>query len=539
MARRTKHSTPKNLTPSRVGQAFITVLKERGVTLYGPGMHPGVGYGWGYFGDMPEAEHSGYANLVDMVDAFLLSLEENGNRGEEPCPSRPSVSSAGFAMVSQGVEIVAAALHFAPNIPVPQELLAATALESPEDLEDEQKMEAAMDSIMTMVEQGILETTHGGDIIVSSAFQEGVARMLMALDMPLVVGQERAERAFMILVPPLLEVAEEAEAAEEQQLLRAIEPHLLQVTTMAQGRGGINAVILSIILAQYLVWAGKPYQARSTLEQLFAMLDLGILEACTKEEAQFFAHEIFDLGHSGLDRDDQEHEDTEHEDASYLDLARVCFEQALDIRQQCLDPFDPDIAETLVALGEVASEQGNLKAALDYYRRAETIYRQNLATREENIVELFEVQQAIGMTLLGMKDFVQAEAQFCSILSQLSAAPLPDATTVEMLRYDAINGLGMVRYQQGYTKEAIQLLRESTHNFHPTPDDRGGRLVQLKMHSTLSMMLLEQGNGTEAGKLLRQMLLISEQSLGDDRELAEALRTDLERVLSSISEREL
>jgi tetratricopeptide (TPR) repeat protein len=523
MNKRKKKSTPsnKNVTPSQMGNAFMTVLSQRGIKIYAPGTHPGTGYGWGYFDDMPEEENSGFASLTDMIEAYLLSIEYDGEEeDEEDSIFSPDFTAASYEMVSQGVELVAAALHFAPNVPIPHELLVATALDDPSDMEDVQKVEAVVRSVLSMVEQGILEATPDGEIIVSTMFQEGIARTIQALDMPLIIGQERAEQALIMLVPDLFQ------DPDGVWLLEAIEPHLRHVTTVAQGRSDLNAISLSIVLARYLIWAEEPHQVQQTIEQLFALLDLDVLQEYEASDTILAGDEIFYLGETCAEQ---------QEDPLYQNLARACFERALAIRQQFLPPLDLDTADVFAALGDLANGQNDPHTALDFYRNALYIYEQNNEPYEIKVIGFVEILASIGKTFLAMQDIDEAQAQFQRIVD-LSNTYVEQEHLAQALQADALNSISILEYHRGNIDRAVQLLQETLTSFQPEIDDFSGILIRLKLLTTLSMFSLEQGNASQAATLIREMLTIREQSLDDDSDVSEALRADLEHVLANIEQ---
>jgi tetratricopeptide (TPR) repeat protein len=514
-------SKKKNITPSQMGQAFMTVLSERGVKIYAPGTHPGMGYGWGYFGDMPEEENSGFAELTDMIDAYLLSLEYDGAEEEDIVSlAPPDFTSAGYETVSQGIDLVAAALHFASNVPIPHELLVATALDNPSDMADVSKVEAAAHSILSMIDQGILEATSDGEVIVSTMFQDGIARTLEALGVPLIIGQERAERALVMLVLDLLG------DPTQEWLLEAIEPHLRHVTTVAQGRSDLNAISLSIVLAHYLISVEKPHQVQQTIEQLFALLDLDVLHGYEASDAILAGDEIFDLGKACTEQ---------QEDALYQDLAQACFERALAIRQQFLPPLALDTADVFAALGDLAAWRNDPHAALDFYHNALHIYEQNDEPDEIRMGGLAEILTSMGMTFLSMQALDEAQAHFQRIID-LSNAYIEQEPLAMMFQAEAFNGISVVEYHRGNPDRAMQLLQETLTSFQPEVENIPGILVRLKLLTTLSMIALEQGDTSQAAVLIREMLAIREQALDDTSDASEALQADLEQVLANIEQ---
>jgi eukaryotic-like serine/threonine-protein kinase len=133
-------------------------------------------------------------------------------------------------------------------------------------------------------------------------------------------------------------------------------------------------------------------------------------------------------------------------DTGDLERARQAFEKAIALKEQSAGPTHPDVAMSLLGLGDVLKDLGNLEAALAAEDRALAIWNENgssfAAKAESNKAEI----------LLALARPAEAEVSFERALRALEREGGPDNI---FLAYP-LNGLGETRLVQGDPEAAVR-----------------------------------------------------------------------------------
>jgi tetratricopeptide (TPR) repeat protein len=398
-------------------------MTRHGLALLAPEDHSGMGYAW-YGTDDPSDIVDEYATLNDLL---VYALREIGMPPGELLADTPDPVDLGFARLSQGIEMVAAALHCAPDVSIPQALIIVAGMEmqQPEDLHDPVIHTEAVDALHALVERGMLLLADNDGILIPSRLRDTLIHALETAGMPLLIGQERIERALATLLPHLID-----DEPDSDGLLREIAPHLHHVTAAAQNRRDITGTSLGIVQTRLHLRLNEPHQAAQTIEQLLALLDLGVLKGQPRRLALLLADDLADLGNVCA----------RHEDAHLRQRsARRCYEQVLALRRKGLSPHDPVLAETYTRVGFLAQEGGDLPAAQDAHRQALAIWAARAVPGEQagSHLALAKVANEAGDTATARQHY-----------TQVLTFPATQAD-MRVLHMEAATGLGVLDYLAG------------------------------------------------------------------------------------------
>jgi len=151
-------------------------------------------------------------------------------------------------------------------------------------------------------------------------------------------------------------------------------------------------------------------------------------------------------------------------DAGELERARQAFEKAIALKEKSAGPTHPDVAMSLLGLGDVLKDLGNLDAALAAEDRALAIWSEQgssfAAKAENNKAEI----------LLALARPAEAEVTFERALRALEREGGPDNI---LLAYP-LNGLGETKLAQGdaeaavrWFERALRLRQDSKEQYSP------------------------------------------------------------------------
>jgi tetratricopeptide (TPR) repeat protein len=129
-------------------------------------------------------------------------------------------------------------------------------------------------------------------------------------------------------------------------------------------------------------------------------------------------------------------------------------EDALRVREHALGPDDPAVAETLVALGDVARERGDYAAADRYYARALSIRQTALGPDDETVAGTL-----YSIAVLRFRQGRNAEAE--SLYTRVLAVDERALASDDTLRARHLMGLAVVYWSQGRYAEVAPLLQRT------------------------------------------------------------------------------
>jgi tetratricopeptide (TPR) repeat protein len=489
------------ISDAQLGAALRTLLTRHGLALLAPDDHAGTGYAWSSTDD-PSDIVDGYATLNDLlVDALrAIGLPPGERRAAAPDPV-----DLGFARLSQGIEMIAAALHCATDVPIPQALIivAGMQMQQPEDLHDPVIHTEAVDALHALVERGLLLLAANDGILIPSRLRDTLIHALETAGMPLLIGQERIERALATLVPHLID-----DEPDSDGLLREIAPHLHHVTAAAQHRRAITGTSLGIVQTRLHLRLNEPHQAAQTIAQLLALLDLGVLKGHPRRLALLLADDLADLGNVCA-----RHDDPHLRQRS----ARHCYDQVLALRRKGLSPHDPVLAETYTRVGLLAQEDHDLAAAQQAHRQA-------LAIWEARAVPDEQAQSHLSLARVAYEagDTVTARQHYAQVLA------FPARHTAMHVRHmEAATGLGILEYLAGDLNAARDSLEQAVARMDTLDESLDAEVSTIQTLTTLGLVLRDQGDLTAARRSLEQAIAVSSATLGAQHLVTRAVQAEL------------
>jgi methylase of polypeptide subunit release factors len=214
----------------QLGAALRRLLTRHGLALLAPDDHAGTGYAW-YGTDDPSDIVDEYATLNDLL---VYALREIGIPPGELLADTPDPVDLGFARLSQGIEMVAAALHCAPDVSIPQALIIVAGMEmqQPEDLHDPGIHSEAVEALHALVERGMLLLADNDGILIPSRLRDTLIHALETAGMPLLTWLvARYTAPGDTLADPMAGTGSLLLAATLQRnvILREVEPRWLDI----------------------------------------------------------------------------------------------------------------------------------------------------------------------------------------------------------------------------------------------------------------------------------------------------------------------
>jgi tetratricopeptide (TPR) repeat protein len=273
--------------------------------------------------------------------------------------------------------LLARAAYFAPDEPIPRDLLLAT-LDLSDDDPDLAILEVE-DGLARLGELGLLETEAKGALLLHPLLATFVRRATDDIQ-----AQAAVEQA-------VLEKAKRLHGADSPAPLLALQPHLRAVTDAACSRDDERAADLCDELAYHLDIIGEYSEARSYYERALAMREVTL-----GENHPAIANSLNNLG--GLLRAQGDYTG-----------ARSYLERALTINEAMLGETHLDTANSLTNIGELLSELGDHAAARPYFERALAIKE---AVLEENDPAIAYSLNNLGDLLYAIGDYVGARPYF-------------------------------------------------------------------------------------------------------------------------------
>ncbi|MGH2543811.1 MAG: tetratricopeptide repeat protein [Ardenticatenaceae bacterium] len=364
------------------------------------------------------------------------------------------------------------AAYFAPDVPIPRELLVATLGPAPPDPVALLQTE---DALRRLTQLGLLTRTEDGACHLHSLLASFVYTVA-----PDVAAQTAVEQA-------MLDTASYFNTAGYPAPLLALQSHLRFVTDNALCRNDGLAARLCNALGRHLQTVGHYEVARHYFSS-----GLVIREAILGSAHPETAASLNDLGRLLLDQRE-------------LVKAQVYLEEALAIRKDLLGPDHPDTAETLINLGMLLKEQRDFTGARHFLERALAIRR--IALGHEHPLTADSLSY-LGILLVNQQDYVAASLCWEEAKRIWEATLGPHHPNVAR----ALNNLGVVLKRQGdfaaaraYYEQAWHLMEAALGAYHPYT---AATLLNL------GQLLKLQGDSTESKTFLKRALLIFEQVLG-------------------------
>lgn len=489
------------ISDDQLGAALRTLLTRHGLALLAPDDYAGTGYAW-YGTDDPSDIVDEYATLNDLL---VYALQEIGMPPGERRAAPPDPVDLGFARLSQGIEMVAAVLHCATDVPIPQALIivAGMQMQQPEDLHDPVIHTEAVDALHALVERGMQLLAANDGILIPSRLRDTLIHALETAGMPLLIGQERIEHALATLVPHLID-----DEPDSAGLLREIVPHLHHVTAAAQHRRAITGTFLGIVQTRLHLRLNEPHQAAQTIEQLLALLDLGVLKGHPRRLALLLADDLADLGNVCV-----RHNDPHLRQHS----ARRCYDQVLSLRRKGLSPHDPVLAETYTRVGFLAQEDDDLPTAQKAHRQALAIWEARAVPDEQaqSHLALAKVAHEAG-------DHATARQHYAQVL----AFPARHAA-MRVLHREATTGLGVLDYLADDLNAARDSLEQAVAHMGTMDESRYAEVSAIQALTTLGMVLRDQGDLTAARTYLEQAIAVSSATLGTQHPVTLDVQSEL------------
>jgi tetratricopeptide (TPR) repeat protein len=440
-------SNQEYLSDRSIGETLRAFLEMHDMVLYAPGTHAHAGFGWGYGNAPPDERTSGFASLNDMLAACLNELFCGDLPEALALPSPSSdVTVPDLGIMREGIALMTAAMHLDPDAPIPQDLLIACAMETPDDLPNPLRWREVMWSLDFLLDNGFLARDFAGHLYVSSLMHDLLDMVLTMVGRPLVAGRPNAERGLVLLLPDLLD--------DPDERLDLIVPHLRFVVAEAEAeaQGTLHRALLGVYLAHYCLLDEDWHEAGQTIARLGALLDQGLPKALKRQEALRLADALVDIGEQCA---------VQGVDDLRRESAWVCCSWALTIRRKGLAPGNEQLATTLETCGLLARDRGDDATALALWREA-------LAVQESRRTAQWAVARChvfIGDALLGLRRVDEAQEAF-GRAEQMCARLDTPAWEGQVVLAHALNGLGTGALMQqqyaeaeGYLKRAMAVLQ--------------------------------------------------------------------------------
>jgi serine/threonine-protein kinase len=209
-------------------------------------------------------------------------------------------------------------------------------------------------------------------------------------------------------------------------------------------------------------------------------------------------------------------------DLGRYDEARPLLEKALATRRRVLGPHHPDVATSLLDLGELLQQKGELAPAEALGREALAIMRGAFGP---DSLEAANALSEVATILRKKGDYDQAEADLREALDILRGQlPGDDPRVARILRM-----LGSVLHDKGdyagaepHLREALDILRRKL------PESSAEITVALREHAVL---LTDKGDFATAEPIFRQILDRQRARLGDEHSIIAESLTNLARVV--------
>ena len=450
------------------------------------------------------------ARYQDQVSpaAYLAQLRDKAwpehpalaGRGVEPALSGPELNVARpFALsydrlnsAEAGDQLALALLHraayFAPDLPIPRQLLLKTL---PHAQDDREAPLLAENALLILTELGWLKTEAEGALSLHH---------LPAALVRQIAGDDEAQQA---VEEALLRESEQLNQANYPALLLEWQTHLRTVTDRAQGREDERAATLSNALGRHLEIMADYEAARSYFERA-----LTIRQQVLGPEHPDTATSLNNLGDL-------------LEATGDLAAARPYFEQALAIREKVLGPEHIDTATSLNNLGDLLQTTDDLAAARPYFEQALAIRQQLLGPEHPDIAtslsNLGYLRQAMGDLRAARPYFEQALA----IKEKVLGPEHPDtATSLNNLAH-LLQLMGDLAAARPYFERALTIKEQVLGPEHP---------AAAQSMNNLGYLLYLMGDRAAAQPYFERALTIYEENLGPGHPATQAVQNNLYRL---------
>lgn len=193
-----------------------------------------------------------------------------------------------------------------------------------------------------------------------------------------------------------------------------------------------------------------------------------------------------------------------HTELGLYDEARALLAEALSIRERLDGPEAPEVAQTLVRLGNVARLSGRADA-VPLLRRALDIFERRRGPDSSDVADLLN---SLGTALAAEGAFDEAETTLRrALVLQERLWNARDARVAKVL-----HNLAGIAYYRGRTDEAEQLLRRALDiRTASLPEDD---LDLAGSREALALLLRDQGRAAEAARLLERLAATHEAVYG-------------------------
>ncbi len=271
----------------------------------------------------------------------------------------------------QARKLLARAAYFAPNVPIPRDILQST-LGGNSTGDSSTIEQLAEDALERLIALGLLENMENGALRL---------HRLLAAFVKIQIEKTDTE-AQTVVEQVVLQVATSHNAAGYSKLMFTLQPHLRFVTDQAKQRS--DRIVAQLCNAQgyFLSEAGAYSEAKIYLERALA-----IYEQLPEEDPQGRVTLLNNL--AGL-----------YDAQGNYELAKQFAQQALEIGKRLLGPEHLLITDSLNILAKLCLNDGDYTKAESYTRRALRIRKQllgpdhtDVAINLNNLAKIFQAQE--------------------------------------------------------------------------------------------------------------------------------------------------
>lgn len=450
------------------------------------------------------------------------------------------------------------AAYFAPNIPIPRDLLLTT-LHHGTVVDSKRDFWGKLRSFLTV---GNHQVAHDADLLPRA--NDALARLVMVGLLELATDGtfylhpmvSRLLRAFTVSADS--ETAVQETFSETSQILKnagsltallAWQPHIQ--TVKPAGETAAPDISLPGPFSQQLVdhhpssWERYYYECALEINERLlgenhpdcarSLHNLGILATYRADwvSGRFYFERALAIRLAELG---EQHGDTAQSFNDFgallavqgdLTAAATYYQKALAIRQQLYGTNHPDTAQSFHNLGEVAYQQADYEIGQQYLAQALLIYQQvwgdwqrpEAARTWHNLAAIWEAQGEPEKALAG---YEKALLIFKAVLG----LDHPDTATALHNLGGLWDTLGKYREAQAYYETALAIRQLTLGQHHPTTATTLHNLAVLRVH---------QERYKEAKSLMEQALTIREATLPANHPLRRASQQDLAKIKTALS----
>lgn len=363
---------------------------------------------------------------------------------------------------------------FAPNEPIPSELLHLTLADLP--LPDDERPFLLIDARNRLLDLGLVEQTND-DITIHKL----VASF---------VQQENPDAAATTSVgeQTILEAMQERNQAGYPAILRVWLPHLTHIVKNALPRADTDAANIAHSLAYHFRQDGNYATALPLYEQV-----LEIYEVELGSDHPYVATALNNLG--GL-----------YYAMGQYEQALPLFERVSRMREAALGSNHPDVAATLNNQGELYRAIGHFEQALPLFERALTIYEAALGSNHPVVATILNNLAALYVS---MGQYEQALPLYERALATREATLGSDHPHVAT----TLNNLAWLLYSKGQYEQALPLFERAL-TMHETALGSDHPHVATTLHN-MAINQYKQGKYEEALGLMERASSVRLTALGD------------------------